>query len=75
MLHQTAARSWFALVALVRDPDDADLLLSACKGYTQYAQAFVSQPADALESTDLKAARRADWLLARTEDLFVGVKQ
>ncbi len=45
--------------SLVRDPDNADLLLSACKGYTQYAQAFVNQPADALESTDLKAARRA----------------
>jgi predicted anti-sigma-YlaC factor YlaD len=51
--------------SLIRDPDNGDLLLSACKGYTQYAQAFVNQPADALESTDLQGARRARQRAAR----------
>ncbi len=45
--------------SLLGDPENGGLLLSACKGYTQYAQAFVNEPADALESTDLQAARRA----------------
>lgn len=44
--------------SLVRDPRNGALLLSACRGYTQYAQAFVAQPADALEEADLERARR-----------------
>jgi predicted anti-sigma-YlaC factor YlaD len=45
--------------SLVRDPANAELLLSACRGYTQYAQAFVAQPAYVLEESDLQGARRA----------------
>jgi hypothetical protein len=45
--------------SLARDGKNAELLLSACSGYTQYAQAFVAQPADLLEDSDLEGARRA----------------
>ena len=42
---------------LLEKPRHKGLLLSACSGFTQYAQAFVVQPADRLEETDLTAAR------------------
>ncbi len=45
--------------SLARSPQDPRLLLSACTGYTQYAKAFVAQPADVLEASDLQGARRA----------------
>ena len=42
---------------LLEKPRHKGLLLSACSGFTQYAQAFVVLPADRLEETDLTAAR------------------
>ena len=43
---------------LLQKPKAKGLLLSACSGFTQYAQAFVVQPADFLEDTDLTESRR-----------------
>lgn len=43
---------------LVKSPRNPNLLLSACRVTTQYAQAFVAEPADYLEATDLDRARR-----------------
>lgn len=44
--------------SLLDRPGDKKLLLSACSGFTQYAQAFIVQPADFVEDEDLAAARR-----------------
>jgi len=43
---------------LEEQPEHAGLLLTACQGFTSYAQAFVAVPADAVEEEDLDAARR-----------------
>lgn len=37
-------------------PQNEKLLLAACRGFTQYAYAFVQQDADRLEDTDVKAS-------------------
>ncbi len=42
---------------LLRNPRDAGMLLSACKGFTQYSQAFVAEPATYVEAKDLSRAR------------------
>ena len=42
---------------LVELPEHQGLLLASCSGFTQYAQAFVAEPADYLEAEDLEAAR------------------
>ena len=39
-------------------PEHRGLLLTACKGFTQYAYAFVETDAELLEDTDYKAAAR-----------------
>jgi tetratricopeptide (TPR) repeat protein len=43
---------------LVRQPAHRGLLLSAARGFTQYAYAFVQLPADELEAADLQGAYR-----------------
>lgn len=43
---------------LVRQPTHRGLLLSAARGFTQYAYAFVQLPADELEAADLQGAYR-----------------
>jgi predicted anti-sigma-YlaC factor YlaD len=42
---------------LEEKPDHAGLLLTACQGFTSYAQAFIAVPADVVEEADLDAAR------------------
>jgi len=42
---------------LVQRPNDAGLLLTACQGFTSYAQAYVAVPADYREAKDLEGAR------------------
>jgi len=42
---------------LLEAPKNEDILLSAAKGFTSYAQAFVAVPADYIEEDDLNAAR------------------
>jgi predicted anti-sigma-YlaC factor YlaD len=53
-------------------PKNGKLLLAACRGYTQYAYAFVQQDADRLEDHDLKAsfvqAERARRLYRRARE-------
>jgi len=44
---------------LVDRPNDATLLLTACQGFTSYAQAYVAVPADYREANDLEGARAA----------------
>ena len=44
---------------LVQRPNDANLLLTACQGFTSYAQAYVAVPADYREASDLEGAREA----------------
>ena len=44
------------------------LLLAACSGFTQYAYAFVQQPADYIEATDLEKATE---MRARAKKLFL----
>ncbi len=44
---------------LAEKPDHAGLLLSACKGFTQYAYAFVETEGEALEDDDYQAALAA----------------
>lgn len=48
-------------------PEHSGLLLSACRGYTQYAYAFVQMDADAIEDTDYAEAKR---LRARALNLY-----
>jgi len=43
---------------LARQPTHRGLLLSAARGFTQYAYAFVQLPADELEAADLQGAYR-----------------
>jgi len=42
---------------LVDQPKNESLLLTACQGFTSYAQAFVAVPADYREAHDLEGAR------------------
>ena len=42
---------------LVEQPENESLLLTACQGFTSYAQAYVAVPADYKEEEDLEAAR------------------
>ncbi len=44
---------------LEKSPRHAGLLQATCKGFTQYAYAFVQQEADVLEDDDLSASRKA----------------
>src|SRR5688500_19472323 len=37
---------------LAQDPTNGELLLATARGFTQYAHAFVKQPADLLEAVD-----------------------
>lgn len=57
---------------IVKRPDDRALRLSAARGYTQYAYAFVQLPADPLEARDVGAAyeqrARAQRLYLRARD-------
>jgi predicted anti-sigma-YlaC factor YlaD len=57
---------------LEEEPDHPGLLLSACQGFTSYAQAFVALPADVREETDLPGARaqrlRASRLFVRARE-------
>jgi len=48
-------------------PDHKELLTAACKGFTQYAYAFLRQRADELRETDLAASRA---LRERTKKLY-----
>lgn len=43
---------------LVEQPKNETLLLTACQGFTSYAQAYVAVPADYKEEKDLEAARQ-----------------
>lgn len=43
---------------LVEQPKNETLLLTACQGFTSYAQAYVAVPADYKEEADLEAARQ-----------------
>ena len=56
---------------LEESPEHEELLLTACKGFTSYAQAFLAEPADRLEETDLSGARhqrdRASKLFVRAQ--------
>ena len=49
-------------------PEHESLLVTACQGFTSYAQAFLAVPADALEEEDLEAARAQR---ARASRMFV----
>jgi len=42
---------------LVEQPNNETLLLTACQGFTSYAQAYVAVPADYREAKDLEGAR------------------
>lgn len=42
---------------LEQTPNNKKLLVTACKAFTSYAQAFVAVPADVVEEDDLEAAR------------------
>lgn len=42
---------------LEADPQNAELLLFACQGFTQYAFGYVELPADELEAKDFRAAQ------------------
>jgi predicted anti-sigma-YlaC factor YlaD len=42
---------------LVQEPNNESLLLTACQGFTSYAQAYVAVPADYREAKDLEGAR------------------
>lgn len=53
---------------LEEKPDHAGLLVTACQGFTSYAQAFVAVPADAVEEDDLGKARA---MRERAARLFV----
>lgn len=57
---------------LAENPRDDALLLATCRGFTQYAYAFVQQDADELEPTDFAAAQamhgRARRLYLRARD-------
>ncbi len=55
-----------SLLAIV--PKNENLLLAACRGFTQYAYAFVQSDADAIEGTDYA---RATELRERARRLFV----
>jgi predicted anti-sigma-YlaC factor YlaD len=57
---------------LEEQPEHEGLLLTACQGFTSYAQAFVAVPADAVEETDLVAARAQRERAAR---LFVRARK
>lgn len=43
---------------LLEQPENTDLLLAASSGFTQYAYAWVQQPADFIEDDDFSAAQR-----------------
>lgn len=57
---------------LLQKPRHKGLLLSACSGFTQYAQGFIVQPADFLEDSDLAGSRqqrkRAGRMFLRARD-------
>jgi len=57
---------------LAESPNHRGLLLASCKGFTQYAYAFVQQEADRLEGQDVAAAKaqreRARHLYLRARD-------
>src|SRR5437867_11653341 len=55
-----------SLLAIV--PNNRNLLLAACRGFTQYAYAFVQLPADELEATDYA---RATAMRERARKLFL----
>jgi predicted anti-sigma-YlaC factor YlaD len=72
---------------LAEKPDHPGLLLSACRGFTQYAYAFVQLDAERLEGTDFAAAeaeraralaldlRGRNYCLRSLEHRFPGVRQ
>jgi predicted anti-sigma-YlaC factor YlaD len=53
---------------LAESPRHKGLLLAACSGFTQYAYAFVQQPADFIEEQDLA---RATEMRARAKKLYL----
>ncbi len=53
---------------LAQSPNHKGLLLAACSGFTQYAYAFVQQPADYVEGQDLA---RATEMRARAKKLYL----
>ncbi|HEY3383951.1 MAG TPA: TRAP transporter TatT component family protein [Vicinamibacterales bacterium] len=53
---------------LAQAPNHRGLLFAACSGFTQYAYAFVQQPADYIEAKDLDQATA---MRARAKKLFV----
>ena len=53
---------------LVDLPENQDLLLSACQGFTQYAFAFVQVDAERLDDVDW---RRAEELRTRARQLYL----
>jgi predicted anti-sigma-YlaC factor YlaD len=53
---------------LAESPRHKGLLLAACSGFTQYAYAFVQQPADYIEDQDLA---RATEMRARAKKLYL----
>lgn len=53
---------------LLERPEDADLLLAATSGFTQFAYAFVQQDADRLEAVDIAASDR---LRTRARKLYL----
>jgi predicted anti-sigma-YlaC factor YlaD len=53
---------------LAESPNHKALLLAACSGFTQYAYAFVQQPADFVEEQDLA---RATEMRARAKKLYL----
>lgn len=53
---------------LAESPKHKGLLLAACSGFTQYAYAFVQQPADYIEDQDLA---RATEMRARAKKLYL----
>lgn len=60
---------------LSSSPENKDLLLAACSGFTQYAYAFVEQEADEVAATDFGAAKpkyiRARRMYLRARDYGV----
>jgi len=59
-------------ILIEASPKNPNLLLAACRGFTQYSYAFVQQDADRLEDKDVKAAfvqrERARKLYRRARD-------
>jgi predicted anti-sigma-YlaC factor YlaD len=57
---------------LVQQPKNQNLLLTACQGFTSYAQSYVAVPADYREASDLEGARAER---QRASRLFLRARQ